>query len=213
MMEHEWLACPDPDALLDHLRSSGRASERKLRLFAVGCCRRVWHLMNDGRSRKAVAVVERWVDGEASRQQLEAAHAAAGQAWRTPAGTAAWDASTVEWRVEAAAAAASHAAWAGSADRSRADERRAQADLLRCIVGNPFRVPAPFPPAVLAWQDGTVVKLARSIYQARRFEDVPVLADALEEAGCSDADVLGHLRGPGPHGRGCWVVDALLGKG
>src|SRR5690242_7432290 len=109
MTEHAWLACPDPDALLDHLRSGGRASERKLRLFAAGCCRRVWHLMNDGRSRKAVAVVERWVDGEASRRQLEAAHAAAWQAWGTPARTAASDASVVEWRIEAAATAASHA--------------------------------------------------------------------------------------------------------
>jgi hypothetical protein len=55
-------------------------------------------------------------------------------------------------------------------------------------------------------------KLARSIYQEERFHDLPVLADALEEAGCTDADILAHCRQPGSHVRGCWVVDAILGK-
>jgi hypothetical protein len=73
--------------------------------------------------------------------------------------------------------------------------------------------PVTISPAWLSWNDGTVVKLARTIYDDRGFEDLPVLADALEDAGCTDEAILGHCRGPGPHVRGCWVVDLLLGKG
>jgi hypothetical protein len=64
----------------------------------------------------------------------------------------------------------------------------------------------------LQWQDATVAKIACGIYEGRAFELMPVLADALEESGCSDAEILRHLRGPGPHVRGCWVLDAILEK-
>jgi hypothetical protein len=84
--------------------------------------------------------------------------------------------------------------------------------LLRCIFGNPFRPTPLVDRAWLAWRDGTVSKLAHAIYEQRRFSDVPILADALEEAGCSNPDILGHCRQPGEHARGCWVVDLLLGK-
>jgi hypothetical protein len=86
-----------------------------------------------------------------------------------------------------------------------------QAALLRDLLGNPFR-PAAVNPAWLDWQDGAPVRMAQAIYDGGRFGDLPVLADALEEAGCTDPDILGHCRGPGPHARGCWVVDALLAK-
>jgi hypothetical protein len=103
----------------------------------------------------------------------------------------------------------------GQADRGRGAgraEQSAQADLLRDILGNPFR-PAPrVDRTVLAWNAGTVVTLAQVIYDERRFTELPILADALEDAGCTDADILAHLRGPGPHVRGCWVLDLLLGK-
>ena len=65
----------------------------------------------------------------------------------------------------------------------------------------------------LAWQGGLIVAMARQADEAGDYGGLPVLADALEEAGCTDADLLGHLRGPGPHVRGCWAVDLLLGKG
>jgi hypothetical protein len=91
-------------------------------------------------------------------------------------------------------------------------ERIAQADFLRDLFGNPFRLPPNIDRAWLAWSDGTVVKLTRSIYDERAFDRLPVLADALEDAGCDNADILSHCRGPGPHVRGCWVVDLLLGK-
>jgi hypothetical protein len=87
-----------------------------------------------------------------------------------------------------------------------------QCGLVRELFGPlPFR-PASVDAAWLAGNDGTVSKLAAAIYDARAFERLPVLADALEDAGCSDAALLGHLRGPGPHVRGCWAVDLLLGK-
>jgi hypothetical protein len=82
---------------------------------------------------------------------------------------------------------------------------------LRDIFGNPF-LQAAVDPAWLAWQGGTVVRLAEAIYEERHFADLPVLADALEEAGCSDQEILGHCRGPGPHAKGCWLIDLLLGK-
>jgi hypothetical protein len=84
---------------------------------------------------------------------------------------------------------------------------------IRDIFGPlPFR-PVALAPAWLAWNGGTVVKLAEAIYEDRAFDRLPILADALLDAGCEDADLLGHLRGPGPHVRGCWAVDLLLGKG
>jgi hypothetical protein len=73
----------------------------------------------------------------------------------------------------------------------------------------PARQPTP---AWLSWNNGTVPHLARFAYDDRAFDRLPVLADALEGAGCDDADLLGHLRGPGPHCRGCWAVDVLSGK-
>jgi hypothetical protein len=87
-------------------------------------------------------------------------------------------------------------------------ELHAHACLVRCIFGNPFR-PVVFAPS---WRSETAVALAAGIYEERAFDRLPILADALEEAGCDHPDVLNHLRGPGPHARGCGVVDGVLGK-
>ena len=81
-------------------------------------------------------------------------------------------------------------------------------ETLHCVVGNPFR-PVTFDPL---WRSETAVALASAIYADRAFDRLPILADALEEAGCDLPDVLAHCRGPGPHARGCWVVDGVLGK-
>jgi hypothetical protein len=89
------------------------------------------------------------------------------------------------------------------------EERRRQSNLIRDCF-NPFKRPGL---STLPWQEGLVVKLAQVIYDERRFQDLPVLADALEEAGCHDAEILAHCRGPGPHVRGCWLIDLLAGKG
>jgi hypothetical protein len=92
-------------------------------------------------------------------------------------------------------------------------ELRAQADLVRDLFGNPFRPPAPAEAAWLEWDGGAVRRLAQAVYSERAFADLPVLADALEDAGCEEGDLLAHLRGPGPHALGCWALDLLLGKG
>jgi hypothetical protein len=89
-----------------------------------------------------------------------------------------------------------------------AQEKAAECCLLRDIYGNPFRRCSLDP----AWLTPTVRDLARGIYDERAFDRLAILADALEEADCTNDDILGHLRGPGPHVRGCWVVDLLLGK-
>jgi hypothetical protein len=96
---------------------------------------------------------------------------------------------------------------------ARAGERARQAHLVRDLFGNPFR-PAPrVDPTWLAWNGGTVRKLAEGIYAERAFDRLPILADALEDAGCTDAALLSHCRSAGEHMRGCWPVDLLLGKG
>ena len=88
-------------------------------------------------------------------------------------------------------------------------ERCEQTDLLREIFGNPFR-PVTFSPA---WWTDTAVALARQMYDSREFSAMPILADALQDAGCDNEDILNHLRdGTLVHVRGCWVVDLVLGK-
>ncbi|HZY89356.1 MAG TPA: hypothetical protein VFE78_31325 [Gemmataceae bacterium] len=80
-------------------------------------------------------------------------------------------------------------------------------DLFPCFLG-----PVMIASSLRAGNDCTPSRLAQAIYNERAFDLLPVLADALEDAGCTDADILGHLRGPGPHVRGCWAVDLVLGK-
>lgn len=99
-------------------------------------------------------------------------------------------------------------ATAGRLQAGDEDEERIQCELLRDIFGNPFR-PVAFPPQ---WRTGTAHSLARQMYESRDFSTIPILADALQDAGCDSDDILSHCRGPGPHVRGCWVVDLVLGK-
>jgi hypothetical protein len=239
MTEAEWLASKDPRPMLALLRSRktfvSEAGRRKLRLYACACCRGVWHLLADERARHAVEVAERHADAAATADELWAAQQAGGKAADAVAGrpvppefhgAIAAVAAATRWitRKWGAATAAKEAALARqkAAGRGRADawtaaqvqreERRWLADLLRDLFGNPFR-PASIPESVRAWNGGTVVKLARAIYDGRRFSEMPVLADALEEAGSTDVDVLAHCRGGGEHVLGCWVVDALLDRG
>src|SRR5262249_35133680 len=86
-----------------------------------------------------------------------------------------------------------------------------QCDVLRDLFGNPFRI-VRFDPGWRTWNDGAIVGIARRIYDERAFADLPILADALEEAGCTEVDILAHCREPGVHVRGCWVLDWLLGR-
>jgi hypothetical protein len=93
-------------------------------------------------------------------------------------------------------------------DAKRAHER-ALCVLIRDIFGNPFRPVAVAP----EWLSPTAVALARGIYDEKAFDRLPILADALQDAGCEDDRLLGHCRGSGPHVRGCWAVDLVLGRG
>jgi hypothetical protein len=225
--------------MLEFLR--GRASGRKLRLFAVACCRHIWHLLADERSQKAVEVAERYADGQASQEELEAAHNRAHQVRRSAskqAGAGGSPASVqaarsavravtrttvTETAGEAALAVETAMAWATRMERvpgvfqgifgpraaiqgAREEELRHQCVLLRELFGIPFRLLSAIP------QDANVVKLARAIYDDRAFDSLPILADALEEAGCTNPAILDHCRQHGGHVRGCWAVDLVLGK-
>jgi hypothetical protein len=234
--EAEWLACTEPTPMLEFL--GDRASSRKLRLFAVACCRRIWPLITEAHCREAVEIAERFADELVTAEAQEAAHLAAervrqevedteaplfsGVAYATAyaASYTIHDKGTVWLACRAAvntACAAGHALSDQGASENEVAaaynaEFAAQTALVRDLFGNPFR-PAPFPdPSWLAWQDGAVVKLAQAAYADRAIDRLPVLADALEEADCHDPDILAHCREPGPHVRGCWVVDLLLGK-
>lgn len=207
MTEEEWLECTYPSKMLAFLRDKG--GERKQRLFAVACCYRIWHLLTDTQSRAAVEVAERYADGLADSGQLEVAGRRAGwvAAWAghaDAAEAAAWaaaDLTVAHWPETAAA----RARCAEGADATRC---LPQCAVLRDIFGNPFR-PVAFDPN---WRTPSVTAVAHAIYSQRRFEDLPILADALEEAGCTSADILSHCRLGGEHVRGCWVVDLVLGK-
>ncbi len=219
-----WLPGERGEAV-DNLRENLReceASDRKLRLFAVACCRRIWDLLSDERSRQAVEVAERFAEGQATYEELTEADRAAGEA-RSAARRAARQSQTPAAEAAAYAAwcaeAAAHGSITDAAEAARAaagvgEEAVAQSRLLHCIFGpKPFQ-PLPTPdPSWLASNGRAVERMAATIYAQRRFEDLPVLADALEESGCTDEAFLGHCRASGPHTLGCWVIDALLGKG
>jgi hypothetical protein len=211
MTEEEWLACPHPLGVLSP--AARQASPRKLRLFPCGCCRHRWHLL-PGDFRRAVELSEEFADGRATRKALQAAAAVPFRAWRG-------------WKGEAGdppfgGALAAYLAARPLRDNSRymepeavlrdmfgPGEGEAATRLIRCVFGNPFRPVTSEP----SWLTTAVVALARQMYESRDFSAMPILADALQDAGCENADVLGHCRGGGPHVRGCWVVDLLLGKG
>jgi hypothetical protein len=211
--EREWLSSTDPEAMLTHL--GDRADKRKLRLFACACYRRVWHLIDEEPSKRAVEVGEELADGRADRQELRRVRAAArrvgAEAAARLAGGRSAGAQVARLASQLAVIMVLHAAAGGDMVTPVQAEQEAQADLLRCVFGNPFNPPPSVPASVLAWNSGTISKLAETIYQGRAFERLPVLADALEEAGLTDPIILGHCRGGGLHARGCFALDLAMG--
>jgi hypothetical protein len=215
MTEGEWLACSDPTAMLGFLHF--RASDRQYRLFAVACARDelaraeagqgcfnfgdelgagrtefFWHPVHGYEA--AVLAAESAADGGPSPKQ------------RYPLWYVCYPTNPGEVALIAYAALGHDPddLVTVPAERIAATVRRYTnhpAVYLRDIFGNPFR-PVAFSPA---WRTDTTVALARQIYEERDFSAMPILADALEEAGCTTPYLLGHLRGSGPHVRGCWL--------
>jgi hypothetical protein len=199
---------------------------RKLRLFSGACCCRILDLLPDPVCRQAVRSLEDYIEGrmelasylrtyeefdQTRRARFQKARTADDMAWNTLYGAVhrRWlehfDDILVEERWLIALVVAMNAA-----DPMGVEQARAHADLLRDVF-NPFQTGV-IDTSWLAWNDGTVVKLAHTIYADRAFDGMPILADALEDAGCQDAEILGHCRQQGVHARGCWVIDALTGR-
>jgi hypothetical protein len=274
MTEGEWLASDDPARMLYVVQGpepeyggfpTRKISDRKLRLFACACCRQVWDRLTDPRSRRAVEVAERYADGQAIVGEWGNAHNRAVEARvALPHGTDEWHAAVMAENAVLTTASVPavllHQSLIRSAYPDQAMARRAQAAILRCVAGNPFR-PVTLPksanpcercggrgytprdPAVswsygalteaerhrcgrclgtgrtegpYPWLTPTVLSLAWAAYDGRLPDGtldpfrLALLADALEEE--ADEGLLAHLRGPGPHVRGCCALDLLLGK-
>jgi hypothetical protein len=190
-----------------------RAGRRKLRLAGCGCCRVFWQLFRTKRNRAAIELAERYADGLVRKPDALAASRAA--RWGE------WVWSRADRRATRAARAVLESAiWTAARagefllspalDSRRGcpveEARRRAANVFRDLFGNPFRPPR----LEAAWRTRLAVDLARGIYDDRAPDRLPILADALEEAGCDDMQLLEHCRGDAVHVRGCWVVDWIL---
>jgi hypothetical protein len=231
--EQEWDSCTEPKKMLGFLE--GKASERKRRLFAVECCYRA---VRGGRrtADDFLPTAEKWANGETDgvelKQALDASRVPVILSLSMTDGTAT---DVAEWAVEEAILFAYDAGLSPEVLQLRElvdcclpnfdlphcqaaahEERKAQAASLRDLFGPlPFR-PASFDPA---WSTPAVLALARAAYEERSLpagtldpDRLAVLADALADAGCDQEELLGHLRGPGVHVRGCWVLDLVTGR-
>jgi hypothetical protein len=217
MTEAEWLACDDLQQLIKARRHAGY--DRKLRLFACACVRNVNDRLPDGAWLTAVEIAERFADAPGCRADLDDMYHTATRAWGEA--NQEWSA-IISTGMSVLSPEAGHAALLASAHSCKvglpkgtisrkvamAAVRQRNLILFRCVFGNPFR-PVTFAPE---WRTDTAVALAAQMYEAPDFSALPILADALQDAGCDNEDVLSHCRGGGPHGRGCWVVDLVLGK-
>ena len=224
MTETEWQACADLYDMRFFLHH--KVSDRKWRLFACACFLRIASWLRDQPIRDALAVALQFADGRAADQQRSDSRRRMQQAAQTREVTRHPDAP--KWQRRAASAV--YYALARDArdaachtpplvvqamerrqhkfDIDLALEKDYQIRALRDIVGNPVA-----PSNVEAvWKTSTVKAVAEAIYADRAFDRLPILADALEDAGCTDAAILDHCRQPGEHVRGCWVVDLVLGK-
>lgn len=228
MTEAEWLVCLDPRPMLREV--GDRPGPRKFRLFACACCRAVWDCLTPAQARTAVEVAERHADGQTVPMELVIAGCNLTQFMKqshklrlreeVKAALLAADVTSLTGhfggQVHLICTQAAHARSLSVVGSKREQVRDAmfarQAHLLRCIVGNPFRSTPALSSRWLAWNDGAVAKIAQVIYNDRTFDRLPMLADALEDAGCDDASILQHCRTPGEHARGCWVLDLLLKK-
>jgi hypothetical protein len=234
MTEEEWDTTLDPEPMLNTIRGQRNARMmynksrlRLLRLVAAACCQRLAFPAFSEFIGYCVDVAERLADGDktAMRQRTESFSTVINRfdsmfstgvdSNDSVAGNASFAVCHLlqhdrEFNEDDCICSLKAAIRAFNIQDSKSVEyhRRVQADLVRDIFGNPFR-PVVFDPR---WRTSDSVGVARGIYEDRAFERMPILADALMDAGCDDEQVLGHCRGAGPHVRGCWVVDSALGK-
>jgi hypothetical protein len=185
-------------------------SARKQRLLACAAVRRLPSARNSS-GEQAILLAERFADGRATPFDLAVArfsgrfrpgHPAWAVCWEPAADSRAMAERALAWVIGQASGSAHF--------YSVRREEEAQADLFREIAAHLVR-PVAIDPFVRAWNDGTVVKLAESIYEERTFNQMPILGDALEEAGCLSTEILHHCRHGGDHVRGCWALDSILG--
>jgi hypothetical protein len=218
MTKAEWLTADDPVPMLEFLK--GMASDRKLRLCAVACCRRAFAADVDEYARKIIGIAEAFADGlvkcEELREAGDSAHQHPFNTWRSEAPEVPLCLRSV-CRPSAFAALFTCRRYVRMTVARRADrdsEERLTEDSaalvgdIRDIFGNPFR-PVAFDPD---WLTTDVRLLAEGIYAEKAFERMPVMADALQDAGCTSEELLAHLRSDGPHVRGCWALDLVLDK-
>jgi hypothetical protein len=219
--EKDWLDRQWAQTMLSHLRRTEKVTrtkdgKRRLRLFACACCRVVWKHLHEPQWRNAVEVAERFADGQADKEELEAARRALNDLHRGKRLVQEWSAvrmaaaTTDEKASSAAVLVTAHPHAFDERDHPDGPGAPVMSGMIRCIFGNPFR-PSSIERSWLAWNDGLIPRLAEAIYAERAFDRLPILADALEEAGCTDQAIFAHCRNPGLHARGCWVVDALRG--
>ena len=236
MTEEEWVEEADERAskrMLDFIIQTSakpideieKEQSRKLRLFACAACRRLWRLMINAQSQALVEVAERYADGRATPTELRVAADAnaatelpsggMGQEYLPIYGAYMYVSRAVYWLSDADIPSVVglliddlYGATVNDPDDPE-EEHIHQAALLRDIFANPLR-PVAFD---AAWRTDTAVSLAKGMYESRDFGVMPILADALQDAGCDSEDVLNHCRDPEQtHVRGCWVVDLVLGK-
>jgi hypothetical protein len=206
MTETTWLRSTQPRTMLNYLEvyhnvARTRAGRRKLRLLGCATARSLWNDFEE-KYGNIVNVAESYADGRIQKDEVAS--------WKAGLQREAfWGRGGHE--AEMIVDLSPQRATAMLQDYRSDDIRTRQSDLVREVFGNPFRPPV-LRPTWLDWNERAVVRLAEAIYEERAFDHLTILADALEDAGCTDADILGHCRGPGPHVRGCWVVDLLLGK-
>lgn len=210
MTEAEWLECDDPQSMVEFLR--GKDVGRPLSLLAVAWCRT--QRFGDPRSRLAVKWSERLIEGLVSLDDEDGptdsdCYLMAAEANRCMAIAA----RATEGRTDEAIDMAQELfeLLADTEERTAIRRLRKVASWARCVFGNPFER-LRFDQAWVAWEGGICPKLAEAVYADRAFDRMLVLADALEDAGCTEAALLDHLRGPGPHIRGCWALDLILSR-
>jgi hypothetical protein len=188
----------EPTESLGRLLSARRTSLRKFRLFAVACCRLDIKAITNPDCRALIDLSERWADGEASAMDVRQLRRKV-QRWAAQSPLNRW---VSVWGAYQTAKPTGRPVFGFM-------NHRRYRPLLADIIG-----PSPMPFTFSSdWRTDTAVTLARTMYESREFSAMPILADALQDAGCDNDDILNHCRDTNQvHVRGCWVVDLVLGK-